>query len=239
MKTERPYVICHMISSLDGKIDGDYFDMPEILEVRNASNKIREQFNCNAVIYGAVTMADTYAEGYIKNLPASPKHCKRENHIADSEVQNFFIVIDPQGSIKYDSKYIEKRGRPKSHIVVALTESVSDGYINYLRNLDISYIFAGKNALNYEKLMRTLKNELKIERVILSGGGIVNWTFLQAGMIDELSIIICPATDGSRNVATIFDRSLFSLDDKPISFNLIGVQTLPGNGIWLKYIPKS
>ena len=48
MKTERPYVICHMISSLDGKIDGDYFDMPEILEVRNASNKIREQVNPHA-----------------------------------------------------------------------------------------------------------------------------------------------------------------------------------------------
>lgn len=78
MKTERPYVICHMINSLDGKIDGDYFDMPEILEVRNASNKIREQFNCNAVIYGTVTMANTYAEGYIKNLHAHQSTAKEK-----------------------------------------------------------------------------------------------------------------------------------------------------------------
>lgn len=28
---ERPYVVCHMLASVDGKIDGDYMSSPECL----------------------------------------------------------------------------------------------------------------------------------------------------------------------------------------------------------------
>lgn len=238
-KNTRPYVVCHMVSALDGKIDGEYFKMPEIFNVRNASNEIREQLSCDAVLYGAVTMAETYAEGYVKNLPAASKHYDRKNYLAVSDVRNFYVVIDIAGTIRYEGKYIEKRGRPKSHVVVVLTENVSDDYIAYLKGLDISYVFAGKDTLDCEKLMTALWDDLSIKKVMISGGGIVNWTFLQAGMIDELSLVICPVTDGGRDVATVFDRSPCFSGGAPVAFTLKSMQALPDSGVWLRYEPNN
>ena len=62
---ERPYVVCHMVSSLDGRIDGEYFRRKEMVPILEASNNIRERLDCDAVLYGAVTMAESYAEGYV------------------------------------------------------------------------------------------------------------------------------------------------------------------------------
>lgn len=237
--SERPYVVCHMVSALDGKIDGDYFNMPEIKQIREASNRIREQLECDAVLYGAITMAEAYANGFIEGLPKSATHYPRTDYIAESDVDSFYIVIDIEGRLCWENKYIEKRGRKKSHIIQILTENVSDSYIAYLRTLDISYIFAGKDALDCRLLMTKLKEKAGIKRVMISGGGIVNWTFLQSGLIDELSLVICPLTDGSRTVATVFDQSPYLPKSVPIAFALENIQTLPGDGLWLKYRPKN
>lgn len=31
---DRPYVICHILSSIDGRIDGDFFDAPQMFALR-------------------------------------------------------------------------------------------------------------------------------------------------------------------------------------------------------------
>lgn len=235
----RPYVVCHMVSALDGKIDGEFFSVPEIKPVRDASNRIREELGCEAVLYGATTMAETYAAGYLDEVPATDLHYDREDYIAPSDVHQYYVVIDIEGQIRWESKYIEKRGRARSHVIEVLTENISDAYLAYLRSLDISYVFAGKDALDCALVMEKLKHLFGISNVMISGGGIVNWTFLQAGLIDEVSLVICPLSDGGRNVATLFDQSPYLPHGRTVAFELLNVQTLPGDGLWLKYRPKN
>ena len=234
-----PYVICHIVSSVDGKIDGDWFGMEEIRPALAESNRIRENYQCSAVLYGSVTMAETYAEGFVKNLPHANITFSREDYIAHSEVDSYFVAIDPQGSIAYADKYIEKRGRPKVHVVEVLLESVSDDYLAYLRDLDISYIFAGKESLDAVLCLEKLYCLFEIKKLMICGGGIVDYTFLQAGLIDELSLVIVPLTDGATDVATVFDRSPFVPITQAIPFKLLEVKMLPGDGVWLRYQPKN
>ena len=73
---------------------------------------------------------------------------------------------------------------------------------------------------------------------MLSGGGAINWSFLQAGCIDELSLIIAPVTDGLTDTATTFDRSPFMSDGIPVSFTLKEAKRINNNGVWLKYTPN-
>lgn len=235
----RPLVVCHMVSALDGKIDGEYFESPKIRPILTASNQIREQLQCDAVIYGATTMARTYAAGYIDVLPDASEPYPRTDYIASSEVNSYYVVVDLEGSIRWESKYIEKRGRPKSHVIEILSENVSDSYIAYLRSFDISYMFSGNDSLDCELLLRKLTECFGIKRVMLAGGGIVNWSFLQAGCIDELSLILCPLADGATGVATVFNRSCYSPQGTTVTFSLKNVQTLPGDGLWLVYQPDN
>ena len=236
---KRPFVVCHMVSALDGRIDGAYFKTQEIKPVLEASNQTRGQLNCDALLYGATTMAETYAAGYIDSLPDIGEIYPRTDYVAPSEVRSYYVVIDTEGRIRWESKYIEKRGRPKSHVIEVLTEDVSDSYLSYLRSLDISYVFAGNHSLDCGILMQKLAEKFGIRRIMLCGSGTVNWTFLQAGLIDELSLVLCPLTDGGPDAATVFDRSSYLPQGIPVAFTLKNVQTLPGDGLWLVYRPKN
>ena len=63
-----------------------------------------------------------------------------------------------------------------------------------------------------------LKKYFAIDFLIISGGGIVNWSFLQEGYIDELSLVICPLSDGRTDTATLFDRSSYAAWDITVAF---------------------
>lgn len=235
---DRPYVICHMLSSLDGKIDGDYFQMPELQPVRKASHDIRARYNCNAVLCGAVTAAEIYPCEFLPMRGGSIAATK-EPYIADPSAECFAVVIDPEGGLRWESGYVERPGQAKSHVIQVLTECVTNEYLTTLRNTGVSYIFAGKNVLDAGLALRELKLRFGIDTLILSGGGVVNWTFLQAGLIDELSLVICPLTDGQTDTAAVFSQSKYLTRNIPVAFALSEVEPLPGDGIWLKYVPKN
>ena len=62
------FVICHMLASLDGKIDGDFFSMPESAPAIEAYGKLRGFYKCQATLYGTTTMLGGYADGRLKIL---------------------------------------------------------------------------------------------------------------------------------------------------------------------------
>lgn len=39
---------------------------------------------------------------------------------------------------------------------------------------------------------------------MLGGGAALNWSFIQAGMCDEISVVIAAAADGSPTTQTLF-----------------------------------
>ena len=86
-----------------------------------------------------------------------------------------------------------------------LTEQVSDAHLAGLRQDGVSYIFAGERELDLGLALEILNRELGIERLLLEGGGGSNGAFLRAGLIDEISLAICPAVDGAKGAPSIFD----------------------------------
>ena len=63
----------------------------------------------------------------------------------------------------------------------------------------------------------------------------VDWAFLQSGLIDEISLVIPPVIDGGTGPASAFDDSAFAENHRPKVLALIGVQRLDGDCIWLRY----
>lgn len=145
MKTyeERPYVVCHMLSAVNGRIDGEYFKAPELVPVRKESDRIREEYGCNAVLCGAVTAAEIYADGF---LPQAERNTAgesiREDYVASRVPRDFAVCIDTEGRLNWKSNTVN-RHRKTFHVVEVLTEDVGDGYLRFLEERDISYIFAG------------------------------------------------------------------------------------------------
>lgn len=236
---DRPFVVCHMLSSLDGKIDGEFFADPKCRTALAEYGKLRGFYNCQATLYGTTTMIDSYSDGMIWELPGISACYGKEDYIASSDVSNYIVSIDTKGVLKWSSNYIEKKGRPKAHVIEVLTEEVSEDYLAYLRELEISYIFAGKDQFDPGLLLCKLKEKFSIERLMIAGGGMINWTFLQAGMIDELSLVIAPMADGSNTAVSIFEKSDFFLGGRPVGFTLKEIKQIESDSLWLRYVPEN
>lgn len=73
---------------------------------------------------------------------------------------------------------------------------------------------------------------------MIAGGGLINWSFLKEGLIDEISLVIAPLADGSRGAASVFTKADFLPDHAPVALKLKEVEQLPGDGLWLRYLPK-
>lgn len=232
----KPYVICHMLSSLDGKIDGEFFSAPECAPALQKFSDARAYYDCNATLYGTTTMAEGYADGTVTKFPESGAAYPREDYIAQSDVQNYIVSVDPKGILAFCGKYLEKKGRPRAHIIEVLTEQVSDAYISYLRGLDISYIFAGKETLDCKAVLEKLRERFGIGKLMISGGGLINWSFVQEDLIDELSLVLAPVADGNRKSVSIFEKADFLPEREPAAFTLKDIEQSDGGVLWLRYL---
>ena len=235
---ERPYVICHMFCSLDGKIDGAFMSTPEARPALEEYGRIREFYQCQAILYGTTTMAEGFSAGILSGLPKSMGRYPKEDYVAVSEEENYIVSVDPEGILGWNSAYVEKKGRARAHVIEVLTERASTAYLEYLREFNISYIFAGREALDCGLALHKLKNLFGIDRLMLAGGGTINWSFLQEDLLDELSLVVAPAADGDTSSVSVFERADFLPPRKPAVFRLGSVHAIAG-GWTLAALPVS
>lgn len=233
----RPYVICHMLTSVNGKIDGEFMGVPECAEALAEYGNLRKVFDCSATLYGTTTMLGGYSNGLAENIPLCENKITREDFQAPNDVKNYIVSVDPKGVLGFDSGYIEKKNRPKAHVIEVLLETVSDDYLSYLRNIGVSYIFAGKDSLNCGIMLEKLYKLFGIERLLAAGGGLMNWSLVQEDLIDELSIVIAPAADGNSTTATIFEKADFLPAREPAVFQIKDVRKI-GDAVHLLYTLK-
>ena len=229
----RPKIICHILQSVDGNIDGSFFSQPETMPTLREFSRIREEYACDAVISGATTASEIYASIITDNLPEVQETYPRSDWQA-MKAAKYAVIIDGQGTIRWQSGMVERRG-DKMHIITILQENVSDAYIAHLRQAGVSYVFAGKDSLDLPLAVRKLKEQFGIEKMLLSGGGIVDWAFLQAGLIDEISLVVPPVIDGGTGHASAFDDSPLAISHAPVVLTLTDVQRMEGDALWLHY----
>lgn len=116
--------------------------------------------------------------------------------------------------------------RPAAHIIEVLTERATNAYRAFLRKLGISYIIAGKEELDCALAAEKLKELFAIQTLMVSGGGFINWSFLQAGLIDELSLVLAPVTDGETDTVTLFEKSDYLPPKAPVAYSLMSIEQI-------------
>jgi len=206
----KPYLICHMIASVDGRTSLRRWRPVD--ESRGALfERLHERLGSDAWLVGRVT-----GEEYGK-LDAYPRHIEeiypREPWFVRRDAAAYGIVLDAQGKIAWGRADIG--GDP-------------DG---------VSYIFAGERQLDLGRALAILSEELGIKRLELNGGGVTNGSFLRAGLIDEISLAIFPAVDGAKGASCVFDsHDAEAGAAAPVrAMTLASSEVLEGGAVWLRY----
>lgn len=223
----KPYVLCHMVCSIDGRIWGSRW-RPRANVIPNLFERLHDQLGGGSWLCGRVT-AQEFAKG--TTYPPSDKVLSRENWYADRNAKTWGIFLDAGGKAVWARKDIGGDA-----ILVILTEAVSDAHLAGLRADGVSYIFAGATRIDLAAALETLNRELGIERLMLEGGGGANGALLRAGLVDEISLVISPAIDGSSGAPTVFNSGDADLGPAPIEkMTLASHEVLDGGAVWLRY----
>lgn len=182
---ERPYVIISSTMTVDGKIaskDGySKFSCPKDLERRDA---LRAEVD--AVMVGANTV--------IKDDPhLTVKRAKGKNPMR--------VVVD--GKLRSPSSaLVFTDGRAPT--VLATTELARPNKVKKLRGMGVNVLVLGKKLVNLGSLLRELKFR-GVNRLMVEGGGTLNWYMLSQGLVDEIRVTVAPYVVGGTNAITIVE----------------------------------
>lgn len=227
-RARRPYVICHMTPSVDGRIVVDDWKLPK--RTFGEYERTAQTFDANAWMIGRVSM-EPYA-GKAALPTSAGLRLPRTDYVARTDAPSYAIALDPSGKLRWKSGSIDDE-----HVITILTEQVSDQYLAFLHERGVSYLFGGKARIHLERVLEKLRRTFGIKRLLLEGGGKINGAFLAAGLVDELSVLVAPIADGSLGTATLFDVA-----DKrmpPRQLKLLSVEKCGGDLVWLRYRIKS
>jgi riboflavin biosynthesis pyrimidine reductase len=225
----KPYVICLMAASVDGRT------LPSRWRPKGSSGnlfeRVHDELAGDAWLVGRVTGQEfakgkPYSQTAMETIP-------REHWFARRDAQAYGVVLDAHGKIGWGRSDIG--GDP---IVVVISEQVSDEHLAGLRGEGVSYIFAGNADLDLALALEILNRELGVKRLLLEGGGGANGAFLRAGLVDELHLIVCPAVDGTKGAPSVFDSAESETEERaPIAaMTLESSKTLEGGAMLLRYL---
>ena len=221
----KPHIICHMLSSLDGRTDGAAL---EAVTTEGEYNATAERFESNAWICGRTTMQEVLGDDEpfapAADTPAGPQPV----HVA-ARAASYAVCVDTRGKLRWTSG--DLRG---DHLICILREQVPADYLSILRERGVSYVVAGESAVDLARAMDELGAHFGIRTLLLEGGGHINGAFLQAGLVDEVSILLVPGIDGRHDVAATFDGMNLP-ENRAVSLRLKSVERRAQDTLWLRY----
>lgn len=221
-KSKLPYVICHMMSSVDGKIlTKNWTDTKIGKGSTGLYEKVHKKYDSQAWMCGRVTMERDFADG-LYNHEGEPAK-ETVDFVADANAKSFAIAIDAKGKLAWEENNIDG-----DHLIEVLTPQVSQSYLDYLRNLGISYVFAGDQEIDLTLALNKLTSLFPIKTIMLEGGGNLNGAMMKAGLVDELSLLVLPLADGT-TATSVFESGAVT------QMKLKKVKEFTGGVLWLNY----
>jgi riboflavin biosynthesis pyrimidine reductase len=213
-----------MLSSVDGKIDAT-----SLKGVIGAGEyeATAAQLNGDAWICGRTTMqhfADAEPFVAIANKQAGPQPV----HVA-RRAESYAITVDTIGKLRWSRADIDG-----DHLICVVSERVREDYLATLRSVGISYIVSGEDAVDLVRAVNLLGEHFGIRRLLLEGGGHINGAFLEAGLVDELSLLIVPGIDGRHDIPAVFD-GVSPARSTAVSLRLKSVERRANDTLWIRY----
>lgn len=233
---ERPYILCHMLMSIDGKVTGDFLSQQHCENATEIYYEINRYYKFDGFVCGRVTMEGSFTNGWYPDLklyePVKHDMDLKMDFILDAEYMSGFyaVAFDPKGKLGWKNNKIidEDPGYGNAQIIEVLTEQVDPRYLGYLESMEIPYIFAGETEIDVELALFKLKNIIGINKLLLEGGSIVNGYFERADVIDELSLVVAPI------IASAEDKPLF-MNSNTSEYEFVKAEQYVNGVIWMNY----
>lgn len=144
------------------------------------------------------------------------------------------IIVDSRARIPLDSRLL--RTASQTRTIVAVTAQATEDAVGRIRQSGAEVIVAGKDTVDLNKLFSTLAR-MGFRRLLVEGGGELNWSVLRLGLADELIVTVAPRIAGGRLAPTLVEGDGFDLISKGVKLKLARVERKGTGELVLHYRP--
>lgn len=221
---KKPYTICHMMISIDGRID---CAMTSKLSGVDDYYTTLDEINVPTTVSGRVTAELEMAEPGIF-VPKNNESYGQEGFSKQAEAKGYEVIVDSNGKLLWP----DASGMDKPYLILT-SKKVSKEYLHYLEEQHISWIACGEEHVDLARASEILFEEFQVERMGIVGGSKINTAYLEAGLLDEISLLIGAGIDGRGGMPAVFDGLAMSHD--VTSLKLMDVQKFDSGAVWIRY----
>jgi len=159
-----------------------------------------------------------------KRKPAGPQ----PPYVA-GRADSYAISVDTDGKLRWSNNDLDG-----DHLICVVTEHAPSDYLDLLRGKNISYVVSGALSVDLARAVHLLREHFGIRTLLLEGGGHINGGFLEAGVVDEVSLLLLPGIDGRHDIPAVFDGVVDS-NRTAIPLKLKSVEQREGGALWIRY----
>jgi len=152
------------------------------------------------------------------------------------------VIVDSKGRIPIDSQIM--RMASKINTIVAVTDQAPEEKILRLEDMgaQVLIISEGKrgesaavpHGVNLKELFRKLE-KMRLKKILVEGGGELNWSLLRLGLVDNLTVTIAPTIAGGRLATTLVEGDGFDEIAQGIRLKLDKVELKKTDELLLQY----
>ena len=220
----KPYIICHMMTAVDGRIDCAMTEqLPGVEEYYSTLDALKTPTHVSGRVTAELEMA---LPGKFESAVSTPLGMEAFYKAADAD--GYEVVVDTRGTLLWNDCANEK-----CPMLVITSENVSREYLKYLKKQHVSWIACGKEKIDLKRSCEILSDEFGVKRMAVVGGGHINAGFLAEGLLDEISILIGAGIDGRGGMSAVFDGLPMEKSVTPLKLD--GVRTFESGAVWIRY----
>lgn len=126
------------------------------------------------------------------------------------------VVVDSRGRIPIDSQIM--RTASKVRTIVAVTDQAPEEKIHKLEDMGAQVLVTSEgkrgqsaavpHGVNLKELFRQLE-KIGLKKILVEGGGELNWSILRLGLVNELIVTVAPKIAGGRLATTLVEGDGF------------------------------
>ena len=206
----RPHVVVNAAMSADGKIA-----LPSREGVRISNDEDMKRVHelraeCDAILVGVGTV-----------LMDDPKLTVKKEHARGPNPLR--VVLDSDGTSPVNAAVFDG----SAATLVATNTSCTKTFLN------AEVVRCGEDQVDVPKLLEIL-SERGVKRLLVEGGSTVNWSFLRAGLADELVVFVGSMIIGGPSTPTLVGGEGAHSLDRAIRLRLKQATPL-GDGVLIEY----
>lgn len=142
------------------------------------------------------------------------------------------IIIDSMGRIPLDSQILRTASKIKT--IVAVTKLAHMNVRRKIKKTGAIVIVAGTNTVDLKRVLCTIQ-KMGIKKILVEGGGEINWSLFSLGIVNELIVTIAPKIVGGRQATTLVEGEGYSRISQGLKLQLKKVRMQNSGELVLHY----